>query len=257
MIRLKSPAEIEMIRASGVVVARAIRVMAENIVPGKTTTAELDAIGAEVVHKAGGTCSFFQYRGFPAHVCISVNEEVIHGIPGKKVLREGDIVDLDIGVYLDGYHADGAWTYPVGEVSPEARRLLNVTRESLYQAIAKARIGNKLGDIGFAVQKYVEANRYGIVRDMVGHGIGRELHEEPSIPNYGKPGHGTPLKEGMTLCIEPMINEGTGRIRILDDGWTVVTEDGKRSAHFEHTVAITKSGPDILTLEPAASLMGV
>lgn len=249
MIVLKTPAEIATMREAGRVVARALRTMSEHIVPGKTTTKELDSIGAAVVHEAGGICSFKDYNGYPGHVCISVNEVVIHGIPDGRILQEGDIVDLDIGVFLDGFHADAAWTYPVGEISADSRRLLNVTRESLFQGIAKAKAGNRVGDISAAVQKYVEANRYGVVRDLVGHGIGRKLHEEPSIPNFGKANTGPVLKEGMTFCIEPMVNEGTWKVRTLGDNWTVVTADGKRSAHFEHTIALTASGPEILTKE--------
>jgi methionyl aminopeptidase len=248
MIRLKKPHEIEKMREAGKVVARAIHAMQTAIVPGKTTTADLDAIGAEVVHAGGGNCTFHNYRGFPGHFCISVNEEVIHGIAGKRVLNPGDIVDLDVGVTLDGWIADSAWTFPVGDIAPEVQRLLNVTRESLFQGIAKAKVGNRLGDISHAIQKYVELNGYSIVREMVGHGVGQQLHEEPSVPNYGKPGTGPVLKEGMTLAIEPMVNMGTAKIRTLSDNWTVVTADGKWSAHFEHTVAITKSGPQILTL---------
>lgn len=249
MITIKSRAEIDKMRAAGRVVARAIRTMGEAIVPGKTTTLELDQIGARVVAEAGGKCSFYQYRGYPAHVCISVNEQVIHGIPGPRVLQEGDVVDLDIGVFLDGYHADASWSYPVGEVSTEAKRLLNVTRESLFQGIAKAKLGNRIGDIGHAVQKYVESNGYSVVRDLVGHGIGQNLHEDPSVPNYGRPNSGIPLREGMTFCIEPMVNVGTFKVHTLEDDWTIVTADGKWSAHFEHTIAVTKAGPEILTLE--------
>lgn len=250
MIFLKSKPEIEKMRASGRVVARALRVMSEAIVPGKTTPLELNNIGARVVEEAGGICSFLNYRGFPLHVCISPNEGVVHGIPNDKPLIEGDIVSLDMGVVMDGWHADGAWTYPVGQVSKDAQRLMNVTKESLYQGIAKAKIGGRIGDIAQAVQTYVEKNGYSVVRDLVGHGIGRNLHEEPhSVPNFGKAGKGELLKEGMTICIEPMVNEGTFRVETLEDKWTLVTADGKLSAHFEHTIALTKSGPEILTLE--------
>jgi methionyl aminopeptidase len=179
-----------------------------------------------------------------------VNSTVVHGIPNDVPLEEGDIISLDFGVVKDGWHADSAWTYPVGEISAEAQRLLNITKESLFQGIAKARVGNRIGDIGHAVQKYVEQHGYSVVRDLVGHGIGRSLHEEPSsVPMFGKPRTGEPLREGMTICIEPMINQGTWRVNFLEDKWTVVTADGKLSAHFEHTVAVTKDGPDILTLE--------
>lgn len=250
MIVLKSPAEIELMRRSGRVVAHALRAMSEAIVPGKTTPRHLDAIAARIIAEAGGTPSFLGYRGFPASTCISVNEVVVHGIPGDVPLQDGDIVGLDLGVCLNGWHADGAWTYPVGTISTEAQRLLNVTRESLYQGIAKARVGNRIGDISHAVQRYVEQNGYAVVRDLVGHGIGRSLHEEPSnVPMYGKPGRGEKLREGLTICIEPMVNQGTYEVVTLDDEWTVVTADGKLAAHFEHTVAVTKDGPDILTLE--------
>jgi methionyl aminopeptidase len=249
MIVLKTKSELEKMRAAGRVVARALRSMSEAIVPGKTTPRELDALAERIVREAGGVPSFLGYRGFPNSVCISVNEAVVHGIPGDVPLEEGDIVGLDLGVYLDGWHADSAWTYPVGTVAPEAQRLLNVTRESLFQGIAKARVGNRIGDIAAAVQKYVESNGYSIVRDLVGHGIGRSIHEEPSVPNFGKPGSGPVLKEGMTICIEPMVNQGGYKVKTLKDNWTLVAADGKYSAHFEHTVAITRDGPVILTSE--------
>ena len=250
MILLKSRAEIDKMRASGRVVARSLRAMAEAIVPGKTSPADLDALAARLVAEAGGTPSFLNYRGFPANTCISVNQVVVHGIPTKVPLEEGDIVSLDMGVLLNGWHADGAWTYPVGTISAEAQRLLNVTRESLFQGIAKARVGNRIGDIASAVQKYVEGNGYSVVRDLVGHGIGRKLHEEPdSVPNFGNPGRGELLRDGMTICIEPMVNQGTFKVKTLADKWTLVTADGKLSAHFEHTIAITREGVELLTLE--------
>ena len=237
-------------RKSGRVVARALRLMSEAIVPGKTTPADLDAIGKRIIDEAGGRPSFLNYRGFPASTCISVNDTVVHGIPDNTALKEGDIIGLDLGVQLDGWHADGAWTYPVGDVSKEAQRLLNVTRESLFQGISKAKLGNRIGDISAAVQKYVESNGYSVVRDLVGHGIGRNLHEEPAaVPNFGRAGKGEILKEGTTICIEPMVNQGTFKVMTLPDKWTLKTADGSLSAHFEHTVAITKSGPEILTLE--------
>lgn len=250
MPAVKSRAEIDKMRAAGRVVARCLREMSEMVVPGKTSPADLDAVAARLVAEAGGTPSFLNYRGFPASTCISVNETVVHGIPNAIPLEEGDIVSLDIGVQLDGWHADGAWTYPVGRISLDAQRLLNVTREALYQGIAKARPGNRTGDIGHAVQKYVEANGYSVVRDLVGHGIGRNLHDEPhNIPNFGKPGKGDILKEGMTICIEPMVNQGAYKVTTLPDKWTLVTSDGKLSAHFEHTIAIFREGTEILTLE--------
>jgi methionyl aminopeptidase len=250
MIYIKTRAEIEKMRESGKVVARSLRLMSEAIVPGKTTPADLDALAGRIVAEAGGTPSFLNYRGFPANTCISVNQGVVHGIPNKVPLEEGDIVSLDMGVLLNGWHADGAWTYPVGTISAEAQRLLNVTRESLYQGISKAKVGNRIGDIAQAVQRYVEGNGYAVVRDLVGHGIGRKLHEEPdSVPNFGKAGRGELLRDGMTICIEPMVNEGTFKVKTLADKWTLVTADGKLSAHFEHTIAITREGVEILTME--------
>jgi methionyl aminopeptidase len=248
LIGLKTVAEIEQMRESGRIVAQAIEAMAEAVAPG-VTTAELDAIAVDIVANAGATASFLNYRGYPASTCLSINEEVIHGIPSsKRVLKEGDIIDLDIGVCLNGWHADSALTVPVGSISTDLQRLLAVTKECLAQGIAKARPGNRLGDIGFVVQRYAESNRYGVVREMVGHGIGRALHEEPSVPNYGKPKTGYKIEPGMTFCIEPMINLGTHKVITLDDGWTIVTTDGKPSAHFEHTIAITDSGPILLTI---------
>jgi len=249
MIVLKKASEIAKMREAGRVVARAIRLMSEAIDPGKTTPRMLDALAARIVAEAGGSCSFLGYRDYPAHTCISVNEVVIHGIPGDRPIVDGDIIDLDIGVTLDGWSADAAWTYPIGTVSPSAQRLLNVSRESLFQGIAKARVGNRIGDIGAAVQKYVESNGYSVVRELVGHGIGRTVHEEPSVPNFGKAGKGELIRDGLTICIEPMVNEGTFKVRTLPDKWTVVTEDGKLSAHFEHTVAVTREGPELLTVE--------
>lgn len=249
MTLLKSRADIEKMREAGRIVARTLRLVSENIKPG-VTPKELDQAAHRLIVEEGGQPNFLNYRGYPAATCISVNETVVHGIPTDVPLKEGDIISLDFGVLKDGWNADGAWTYPVGEISKQAQRLLNVTRESLYQGIAKARVGNRLGDIGHAVQKYVEMHGYAVVRDLVGHGIGRALHEEPhSVPMFGKPNTGEPLREGMTICIEPMINEGTWKVNFLADKWTVKTADGKLSAHFEHTVAITKDGPEILTKE--------
>ncbi len=250
MIYHKNASEIAKMKASGRVVASTLRRVSEAIVPGKTTPKELDALADRLIREAGGIPSFLGYKGFPASACISVNEVVVHGIPTDKVLQEGDIISLDFGVIKDDWHADGAWTFPVGTISVDAQRLLNVTRESLYQGISKARIGNHIGDIGHAVQKYVESNGYSVVRELVGHGIGKKLHEEPSnVANFGRAGKGELIKEGLTICIEPMINMGTYRVNFLPDKWTVVTADGKLSAHFEHTIAVTKSGPEILTTE--------
>lgn len=250
MIYLKSKSEIEMMRKSGKIVARVIRLCHEAIVPGKTTTRDLDTLAARLIEEAGGVPSFLNYRGYSANTCISVNDVVIHGMPTDVPIMDGDIVDIDVGVCLDGWHADSAWTFGIGTISPAAQRLLNVTKESLFQGIAKAKVGGRIGDISAAVQTYVEKNGYGVVRDLVGHGIGRKLHEEPqSVPNFGKAGKGEVLREGCTICIEPMVNEGTWKVVTMDDGWTMKTADGKLSAHFEHTIAITKDGPDILTVE--------
>lgn len=249
MIILKSESEIAKMREAGRVVARAIRLMYEAIDPGKTTPRQLDELAGRVVAEAGGTCSFKNYRGYPANACISVNDVVIHGIPDDRAIVDGDIVDLDIGVTLNGWTADAAWTYPIGTVSQEAQRLLNVTLECLNQGIAKARVGNRIGDISNAVQRYAERNGYGVVTELVGHGIGRTVHEEPSVPNFGKPGKGPVIQKGLTICIEPMINQGTKKVVTLADGWTIKTADGKLSAHFEHTVAVTAMGPEPLTVE--------
>jgi len=207
----------------------------------------LDTLAERLIRDAGAEPSFLGYRNYPAATCISVNDIVIHGIPNDVPLVEGDIVDLDFGVILDGWHGDGAWTFPVGTISANAQRLLNVSRESLYQGIAKARQGNRVGDISSTIQRYVESHGYGIVRELVGHGIGRSLHEEPSLPNFGKAGKGPMLKAGMVFCIEPMVNEGVAKVKTLPDGWTIKTADGRLSAHFEHMVAVTSDGPEILT----------
>jgi len=247
---LKTRADIAKMKESGRIVARTLRLVSGTIVPGKTTPKELDALADRLIREEGGVPSFLGYRGYPAATCISVNEVVVHGIPTDVPLQEGDIISLDFGVVKNGWHADGAWTYPVGTVSKEAQRLMNVTRESLYQGIGKARAGNRVGDIGHAVQKYVEANGYSVVRELVGHGIGQNLHEDPSsVPMFGRPGKGELLRDGHCICIEPMVNAGTHRVNFLDDKWTVVTADGKLAAHFEHTIAITKDGPEILTTE--------
>ncbi len=236
-------------RQGGRILALVMREVSSAIVPGKTNLLELDRLAGRLIEEAGATPSFLNYKGFPNNICISVNEVVVHGIPSDRILQEGDIVGLDFGVYYKGYHTDSAWTFPVGTISEEAQRLLNVTRESLMQGIAKARVGAKVGDIAYTVQSYCEKNGYGVVRDLVGHGIGKSLHEEPSVPNFGRKGTGELLRAGTTMCIEPMINQGTYKVDTLSDGWTIVTADGKLSAHFEHTVAVTPSGPEILTRE--------
>jgi methionyl aminopeptidase len=245
-IIIKTPAEIELMRRAGEVVAYVLRRVAEACQPG-VTTKELDAIAEAYTRECGAIPSFKGYRGYPAALCVAVNEEVVHAIPGRRMLHEGDIVGLDFGAYLNGYHADAAMTVPVGEISEEARRLLEVTEEALYLAIAQAKVGNRVGDISYAVQRHAESHGFGVVRELVGHGIGRSLHEKPEVPNYGNPGTGPKLREGMTLAIEPMINQGTAAVEFMPDRWTVVTADRKLSAHFEHTVAVTKNGPLILT----------
>ncbi len=249
MISLKTAEEVQRMREAGRIVAKVIRVLGESVVPGKTTLLDLDRLGHETILAEGGIPSFLGYRGYPNAICLSINEMVVHGIPDGRIVQEGDILDVDVGVCINGYHADACYTFPIGTISPAAQRLLNVTRESLNQGLAKAKPGNRVGDISAAIQKYVESHRYGIVRELVGHGIGREIHEEPSVPNYGKAGTGPKLKPGMTFCVEPMVNEGTHKVRELSDGWTVVTADGKLSAHYEHTILITETGYDILTRE--------
>ena len=251
MIIRKTPADIEKMRAAGAVVARCLKNLSEFIVAGRTTTKDIDRMAEELIAKCGGIGSFKNYRGYPNTVCVAVNEEVVHGIPSGRVLMPGDIVGLDLGVILDGWHADAALSVAVGgTASSEATALLKVTKEALYKGIEQARPGNRLSDIGHAVQSYIEKRGYSVVRELVGHGIGRNLHEEPNVPNYGRPGKGVRLEEGMTLAIEPMVNIGGMEVETLRDNWTVVTADRSLSAHFEHTVAITKNGPDILTLLP-------
>ncbi|OIP90322.1 MAG: type I methionyl aminopeptidase [Syntrophaceae bacterium CG2_30_49_12] len=246
MVILRLPEEIEKIRRSNLIVAEILNELKEKVKPG-IATIELDVIASELARKKGVSPAFKGYRGYPFSLCTSVNFEVVHGLPSDRVLVEGDIISLDFGVYYKGYYGDAAVTVPVGNVSPEAARLMEVTEEGLYDGIKEARAGNRLGDISAAVQRRVEAAGFSVVRDFVGHGIGKNLHEEPQIPNYGIRGRGVELKAGMVLAIEPMVNEGTHKVRILPDGWTVVTEDVKLSAHFEHSVAITDNGPDILS----------
>ena len=248
MVTIKTARELSKMKDACRISAEALRVAGEAVKPG-VTTYEIDTIVRNYIEKQGATPSFVGYGGFPASACISVNNVVIHGIPSKKcVLREGDIVSVDVGAYYEGFHGDNAYTFPCGEVSAKAQALLDATREGLNMGIAQALVGNRIGDIGSAVQKYVEARSYSVVRDFVGHGVGAKLHEDPSVPNYGTPGRGVRLLPGMTIAIEPMINEGTFEVRVLDDKWTTVTKDGKLSAHFEHTVAITPDGPKIMTL---------
>lgn len=248
MIILKSKREIEKIRKSCQVVAEILARLAEQIVPGVTTW-DLTQLSEEWATRQGAVPAFKGYHGFPHALCTSVNEEVVHGIPShERTLKGGDIISIDFGVVIDGYYGDAALTVAVGMVSDEARRLCEATRESLDQGIAQARVGNRLSDISHAIQAHVEARNFSVVREFVGHGIGRELHESPQIPNYGPPGRGAKLKAGMVLAIEPMINQGGPEIEVLDDQWTAVTRDRKLSAHFEHTIAITDNGPDILSV---------
>jgi methionyl aminopeptidase len=249
MIKIKTPEEIEKMRVAGQVVARTLETLGESIVPGKTTTLDMDRLAEKLLKDHGAVSSFKGYRGYPNTVCVAVNEEVVHGIPtDERVIVSGDIVGIDIGAIVDGYHGDSALTVAVGNVSDQASRLLKITREALFRGIAKARVGNRVSDIGHAIQLYAERHGYSVVRDLVGHGIGTEMHEEPQVPNFGKPGKGAVLAAGMTLAIEPMVNQGTHEVVALQDRWTIVTADKKLSAHFEHTVAITDNGPDILTL---------
>jgi len=248
MVVLKTSRELSLMREACRISAGALKVAGEAVEPG-VSTEEIDRIAYKYIKSQGAEPNFLNLYGFPATACISINDEVIHGIPSKKrILRQGDIVSIDLGAKLEGYNGDNAATFAVGDISDEAKRLIDTTRESLYKAIEAAVVGNKLGDIAWAVQGYCEERGYGVVREFTGHGIGKALHEDPSVPNYGKAGRGIRLLPGMTLAIEPMINQGTAAIKKLPDGWTIKTADGKLSAHFEHTVAITKDGPKILTL---------
>jgi len=246
MVILKSRQEIEKMRKSNILVAEILEELGKKIRPG-VKTIELDRLSETMALKKGARPAFKGYRGYPYSLCTSVNSEVVHGMPSERELKEGDIVSLDFGILNDGYYGDAAVTVPVGAVSPEARRLLRVTEEALYRGIAAARAGNRIGDISAAIQGHVEAAGFSVVRDLVGHGIGKSLHEDPQVPNYGTSGRGIELKPGMVFAIEPMVNEGTYRVDVLRDGWTVVTADGKLSAHFEHSVAITDNGPVILS----------
>ncbi len=247
MIILKRPEEIEKIRVACQIVARILAEVSEKVKPG-VTTFELDKLSEKLAKKQKAKPAFKGYRGYPYSLCTSVNAEVVHGLPSKtRVLNEGDIISLDFGVVKDGYYGDAAVTLPVGKVSEEAMALIEVTREALYRGIAKADPRHRLFDISHAIQSYVESHGFSVVREFVGHGIGRSLHESPQIPNFGKKGHGVRLKPGMVLAIEPMINQGVHEVEILADNWTAVTKDGKLSAHFEHTIAITEDGPEILT----------
>ncbi|WP_313586624.1 type I methionyl aminopeptidase [Exiguobacterium sp.] len=248
MIITKAPREIDIMRKAGQIVARTHKELQAHIRPG-ITTGQLDAIAERYIRSQGATPSFKGYNGFTGSICASVNEELVHGIPGDRVLQDGDIISIDIGAEYNGYHGDSAWTYPVGTISEETKRLLDVTEESLYKGLERAKAGVHLTDISHAVQSHVEAANFSVVREYVGHGVGQNLHEDPQIPHYGPPGKGPRLKTGMTLAIEPMVNVGKRYVRTLSDNWTVVTVDGSMCAHFEHTIAITDDGYEILTVD--------
>lgn len=246
MITIKSPREIELMRRAGKITAAARSIGREMVTAG-VTTREIDKAIHDFIIKQGAAPSFLGYGGFPASACVSVNEEIIHGIPGKRRIKDGDIVSIDVGAYIGGFHGDCAGTYAVGEISPEARRLIEVTRQSFFEGIKFARQGYRVSDISHAIQEYVESFGYSLVREYVGHGIGSQMHEAPEVPNFGRPGHGPRLVKGMTLAIEPMVNIGGAAVKVLGDDWTVITADGSLSAHYENTVLITDGEPEILT----------
>jgi methionyl aminopeptidase len=247
MVILKTGRELSIMKEACRISAGALKLIGSAVEPG-VTTAELDRLAEQYILSQGAKPNFKNYNGYPATACISINNEVIHGIPGKRKIEEGDIVSVDLGAVFEGYHGDNAATFAAGSISPEAKRLMDVTRESLYEGIKMARHGGRIGDISYAIQSYVEARGYSVVRQFVGHGIGTSLHEAPEVPNFGNPGRGIRLVPGMTLAIEPMINLGGAGVRTLADNWTVVTLDNSLSAHFEHTVAITTDGPQIMTV---------
>lgn len=246
MIICKTPREIEIMREAGRIVALTHQELKQHITPG-ITTKELDQIAEKTIQKYGATPSFKGYNGFPGSICASVNEELVHGIPGKRKLKEGDIISIDIGAKYNGYHGDSAWTYPVGNISESVQKLLDVTEKSLYLGLEQVKPGERLSNISHAVQTHAEGNGFSIVREYVGHGIGQDLHEDPQIPHYGPPNRGPRLKPGMVICVEPMVNQGRRYVKTLSDDWTVVTVDGKWCAHFEHTIALTEAGYEILT----------
>lgn len=246
MISVKSPKEIEKMRKAGLITGSALVAAGEAIHAGMTTK-ELDTVVRKYITSHGAKPSFLGYGGFPGSACISINDVVIHGIPGPQVIKDGDIVSVDVGAYIGGFHGDSCKTFAVGEVSEEAKALMKSTEESLYLAISMVKPGVRLGDLGAAIQKYNEDNGYGVVREFVGHGVGRDLHEDPEVPNFGKAGHGVRLQAGMVIAIEPMITEGSPKVKVMGDGWTTKTADGKLSAHFEHTIAVTETGCIILT----------
>jgi methionyl aminopeptidase len=251
MLRLKAPWELAMMRTSGRKLAEVVELLRESIQPGMSSN-ELDELGEAAIRERGGIPSFLGYRGggnrpYPASLCISVNHQVVHGVPGDRVFRDGDVVSIDLGLHYAGYHADRAFTVVIGKVDPKVGDLLDATRASLYMAIAQALPGNRTGDIGHAVESFVEPQGYSVIRDYVGHGIGKSLHEEPAVPNYGRPGTGVFLETGLCIAIEPMVSMGSHKTKVERNGWTVVTRDGATTAHFEHSIAITEEGPEILT----------
>ena len=253
MITIKSAREVELMRRAGKITAAARALAGEMVKPG-VTTQEIDRAVCRFIRSQGAEPSFLNYNGYPASVCISVNDEVIHGIPGKRVLREGDIVSVDVGAYIGGYHGDCAATYACGKISEEAQRLIDVTRQSFFEGIKYAREGGRLSDVSHAIEEYVEGNGFSVVREYVGHGIGRNMHESPEVPNFGHPGHGPRLLRGMTIAVEPMVNAGSAAIRQMSDGWTVKTADGRNAAHYENTILITDGDPELLT-DASASLV--
>ncbi len=248
MISIKTERELEVMRRAGRITAKA-RALAGSMVRPGVTTGEIDKAVHDYIVSQGAKPSFLNYGGYPASACISVNDVVIHGIPGKRVLREGDIVSVDVGAYWHGFHGDCAATFACGNISPEAKRLIDVTRQSFFEGVRFARVGNRISDISHAVQTYVEANGFSVVRKFVGHGIGEQMHEAPEVPNYGQPGRGPRLVRGMTIAVEPMVTEGTYDVRILKDKWTTVTADGKLAAHYENSIIITDGDPEILTVD--------
>ncbi|MCJ7508453.1 MAG: type I methionyl aminopeptidase [candidate division Zixibacteria bacterium] len=246
MIVLKTQREIELIRSNGAIVADVLKLMSEKITPG-IKTIQLDRLAEKLIRSKSAYPAFKGYRGYPASICVSIDNEIVHGIPGERVIKEGELVSIDIGVLKDGYYADAAYTFAAGTISPEKEKLVLTTKKALEAGIALVKVGNRLGDVSSAIQSCAEAEGFSVVRDLVGHGVGTKMHEEPQVPNFGSPGQGIILKEGMVLAIEPMVNTGGFEIKTLEDNWTVVTADGSVSAHFEHTVAVRKDGPDILT----------
>lgn len=246
-ITIKTQEQIEKMRKAGKILADLDKILAKEVKPG-VSTKHLDKIAEDYIRSCGAVPSFKGYAGFPGSICASVNEEVIHGIPGSRILKEGDIISIDMGSYIDGFHGDCARTYPVGKISPEAQKLIDVTKQSFFEGIKFAKAGCHLNEIGAAIQKYVEDNGFSVVRDYVGHGIGKNLHEDPAVYNYKTTGRGPKLAKGMVLAIEPMVNMGTYKVNVLDDDWTVVTKDGLWAAHYENTVLITDGEPELLTL---------